>query len=139
MYAVLALCLLGLVAAQAPVPCTTPTQWEATVFEINEQQRLMIRGRFSYDAVYHREHIIEEVDVGRSDDTYEVVTLFDLNIEYIYDFKARTCTHRQLNRPWRNFSIPLNSQSLGEVYVGTSAVPGAGILSTIWYVFHFFF
>jgi hypothetical protein len=138
MYAVLALCLLGFVAAQAPVPCTTPQQWEANIFEINEQQRLLVRGRLSYDAVYHREHLIEEVDVGRTDNAYEVVILYDLKIEYIYDFKARTCTHRTLTQPWRDFGIPPNARSMGEAYVGTSAVAGAGLLATLWYVFHFF-
>ena len=139
MHAILALCLLGLVAAQVPIPCTTPQQWEANIFEVNEQNRFMVRGRLSYDAVYHRERLIEVVDVDRSENTYEIIALFDLKIEYIYDFKARNCTHRTVNRPWRDFGIPPESRSLGEAYVGTSAIPGAGILTTFWYVFHFIF
>ncbi len=139
MYAVLALCLLGLVAAQVPVPCTTPQQWEASIFEVNEQNQFMVRGRLSYDAVYHRERIIEEVDVGRTDDVYEIIALYDLKIEYIYDFKARNCSHRAVTRPWRDFGIAPDSRSLGEAYVGTSAIAGAGILTSLWYVFHFIF
>jgi len=137
MFAVLVLCLIGFVAAQQPVPCTTPQQWEANIFEINEQQRFMVRARLSYDAVYLRERIVEEVDVGREDDFYEIIALFQTQTEYLYNFRARNCTRRPITRPWRNFGIRANSTSFGEAYVGTSALPSSGVLVTLWYVFSF--
>jgi len=132
MFAVLVLCLLGFVAAQPPRPCTTPPQWEANIFDINEQQRFMVRGRLSYDAVYHRERLVEEVDVGRQDDFYDTIALFDLQTEYIYNFRARNCTRRRLTRAWRDFGIRPDATSRGEAYVGTSALPGSGVLVTLW-------
>jgi len=139
MYAILALCLLGFVAAQAPVPCTTPPQWEANIFEVNEQQRVLVRARLSYDSVNRRERVIEEVDVSRQESAYEIIALFNSSIEYVYDFRARNCTRRPLTRPWRDFGIRPDARSLGEAYVGTSASPSAGVLVTLWYVFLFFF
>lgn len=134
MYAILALCFIGIVVAQAPVPCTTPSQWEATFFDISEQQRTFVRGRLSYDATYHRERVVEEVDVGRSEDYYDIIALFDSQLEFIYNFRARNCTRRPLTRAWRDFGIRANATSYGEAYIGSSALPGSSILTTLWYV-----
>jgi len=138
MFAVILLCLVGIAAAQQPVPCTTPPQWEARIFELNEEERFMVRGRFTYDSVYHRHRTVEEVDIGRDDDFYDIIRLWDSNIEYAYNFRARNCTRRPITRPWRDFGIQSNATSVGEAYVGTSAVPSAGILATLWYVFSFY-
>jgi hypothetical protein len=137
MYALLAICFFGFVAAQQPQPCITPQQWEANYFDINDQTRFMVRGRIAYDAVYHREHVIEEVDVGPQGSFYEVLALFDTQTEYIFDLRARNCTRRPLTRPWRDFGIAGNATSRGEGYIGTSALPGAGLLVSIWYVILF--
>ena len=132
MYAVLVLCLIGMAVAQRPVPCTTPPQWEARFYEVDEQQKFTVQGRLSYDSVYHRERIADEVEQGTSDDFYEVLRLFDSRIEFVYNFRARNCTRREITRAWRDFGIRANDTSYGEAYVGSSAVPGAGILVTLW-------
>ena len=131
----LAILLLGLVAvtlAQQPVPCTSPPQWEARIFDSNEEQKFDVFGRYSYDAVYHRERLIDEVDQGTQEDNYDTVSLFDLQTEFIYNFKSRNCSRRPITRAWRNFAINPNDTSYGEAYLGSSAVPGANILVTIW-------
>jgi len=132
MYAVLALCLIGIVVAQQPQPCTTPQQWEATFFDINESQRVFVRGRLSYDATYHRERLIEEVGVGRDGKFYDVIALFDSKLEFIIDLRTNNCTRQPLTRAWRDFGIRANATSLGEAYIGSSAVPGANVLATLW-------
>jgi hypothetical protein len=132
MLAILVLCLVGIAVAQRPQPCITPPQWEARVFDTNEQQRLAVRGRLSYDAVYHRERIIDEVDEGPTVDNYDTISLFDLKVEFIFNFRLRNCSRREITRPWRDFGIRANDTSYGEAYIGSSAVPGANILVTIW-------
>jgi hypothetical protein len=132
MLAILLLCLVGVALSQQPAPCITPAQWEANIFDVNESQGFMVRARLSYDATFHREHVVEEVDVRRQDSFYEVLALFDAQIEYVYDFKFRNCSHRRLDRPWRDFGVPPNAVSFGEGYVGTSAIPGAGVLVSLW-------
>lgn len=36
------------------------------------------------------------------------------------------------HRPWLTLDVPDNSTYLGEVYVGSSAIPRAGLLATMW-------
>jgi hypothetical protein len=132
MFAVLVFCLIGMVVAQQPVPCTSPPQWEASIFDTNEQQRIGLEGRLTYDAVYHRERIIEEVQEGTQDDHYDTISLFDLKVDFIYNFKTHNCTRREITRPWRDFGIRPTDTSYGEAYIGSSAIPGAGALVTIW-------
>jgi hypothetical protein len=132
MYTVLLVCLLGMAVAQQPRPCTTPPQWEANIFDSNQQQKFAVRGRFSYDSTYHRERLIEEIIDPTQESFYDVIALFDAQIEFIYDFKTRNCTRRPLTRPWRDFGIRSDATSYGEAYIGTSALPGLGLLVTMW-------
>ena len=132
MLAVLLFCLVAATLAQHPQPCITPSQWEGRIFDVNEEERWMVRGRLSYDAVGHRERLIEDVEEGQQEDFYDTVALFDLKVEFIYNFRARNCTRREITRPWRDFGIRANDTSYGEAYIGSSAVPGANILATIW-------
>ena len=132
MIAILLLCLVGIAVAQQPVPCTTPPQWEGRIYDTDVLRDWAIQGRLSYDATYHRERLIDEVEAGTQDDFYDTVALFDLQVEFSYNFRARNCTRRPITRPWRDFGIRANATSYGEAYVGSSAVPGAGILVTLW-------
>jgi hypothetical protein len=132
MLAALLLFLVGIAVAQRPHPCTAPPQWEGRIFDINEEQKFSVEGRLSYDATYHRERLIDEVDDITGEDFYDVITLFDLQVEFAYNFKARNCTRRPITRPWRDFGIRANDTSYGEAYIGSSGFPGAGVLVTIW-------
>lgn len=58
--------------------------------------------------------------------------LYNQNIEYIYDFRNKTCINRPITRPWRDFGISTNATNFGESYIGSSAVPNANVLATIW-------
>jgi len=132
MLVALVLCLVGIAVAQRPVPCTTPPQWEARLHEVNEQQQFRVQARISYDETYHRERVVDQVDAGSQEDFFDNLALFDLQVEFSYNFKARNCTRRPLTRPWRDFGIRGNATSYGESYIGSSAVPGAGFLATLW-------
>ena len=132
MYTLLLVCLLGVVIAQPPQPCTTPPSWEANIYESNEQQKFVVRGRLSYDSTYRRERLIEDVLDGTSETFYDVLALYDSQIEFVYNFKSRNCSRRAITRPWRDFGIPDDARSYGEAYIGTSALPGLGLLVTMW-------
>jgi len=132
MFTVVLLCLVGIAVAQPPKPCTTPPQWEANIFDVNQQQKFMARGRLSYDATFHRERLIEEIEDGSQESFYDVLALFDAQIEYAYNFRARNCTRRPITRPWRDFGIRPDARSYGEAYIGSSAAPGLGLLVTMW-------
>lgn len=132
MLAAFLLCLVGIAVAQRPVPCTTPTQWEGRIFDINEQHNFRAEGKLSYDAIYRRERIVDEIAEGSQDDFYDTIALFDSRVEFIYNFKARNCSRRELTRQWRDFGIRPDARSYGEAYIGSSVFPDTGVLVTIW-------
>ena len=134
MYAVLVLCLIGMAMAQTPRPCSAPPQWEARIYDHNEEAKFAVQGRLSYDATYHRERLIDEIETTSTDDFFDTLALFDSRIEFVYNFKTKNCTRREITRPWRDFGIQPDAQSYGEAYIGSSVFPGTGLLVTIWFV-----
>lgn len=132
MFVIFALCLVGITVAQRPVPCTTPNQWEARIHDVDEQQHWRVDGRISYDAIYQRERVQDEVDEATSSDFFDVISLFDAKIEYVYNYRARNCSRREITRQWRDFGIRPNATSYGEAYAGSSSYPNSGVLVTIW-------
>ncbi len=61
------LCLIGAAAAQVPRPCTSPRQWEARVHSFNPNLDADLLGRLSYDSVYQRTRILQNVKVGQTE------------------------------------------------------------------------
>lgn len=120
------------ISCQVPTPCFTPPQWGARYFEYDPIRQDRTRARIWYDAVYQRERIIEEYTLGTDDEFYDILYLHSQQIQYVFSFKNKTCTKTPIDRPWRNFGIPANATSLGESYLGSSAVPNANLLTTIW-------
>lgn len=50
------------VAAQIPLPCVTPSSWEARASSYDHGEGTSTRYRISYDAPNLRRRILEEVD-----------------------------------------------------------------------------
>lgn len=132
MFTILLLCLIGMTVAQTPRPCTSPPQWEGRLMDSNEQQRASLQGKVSYDATYHRVRVIEDIHVGEEDLAFDVLTLYDARVEFLYNLKYGNCSRRTVNEPWADFGIPVDAQSLGEAYLGSSAIPNGGLLVTMW-------
>ena len=132
MFAALILCLVGIAVAQLPTPCISPKEWEGRVFDFNEERRFAVGGKLSYDSVNHRERLVDEVDEGSQEAFYETIALFNSKIEFIFNFKTRTCTRRELTRAWRDFGIRPTDRSYGEAYIGSAVTPDTGVLVTIW-------
>jgi hypothetical protein len=131
----LALCILSgsdLAHAQKPLPCKTPLQWQGRYTGFDSVQKSYVRAYLSYDAIYRRERVIEEYILGSDDEFFDVLYLHDAGLEYRLNLKTRNCTITSISRPWVNFGIPDNATSLGESYIGSSAVPNANLLTTIW-------
>jgi len=132
MLAFFALCLIGLTVAQQPRPCITPSQWEARVHGYNNQQDMVVNGKISYDSVYHRVRIIEDIRFGNNDTLYDILELFQAKLLFVVDGNTGICSRYPITEMWRDFGIQPDARSLGEAYIGTSAIPGAGLLITIW-------
>lgn len=132
MLAIFLVCLVGFAAAQQPRPCVSPSQWEGRVFDSNEKQRASLRGRISYDAIYHRTRLIDNVETSTTQISNDILSLYESRIEFVFDLKTHTCTRRPITQPWRDFGILPDAVSLGEAYLGASAFPDASLLVTIW-------
>jgi hypothetical protein len=130
-----ALCLIvcfSSVLAQKPTPCQTPPQWEARYTGYDSVKKDYVRAHLTYDAVYKRERVIEERVLGSDKEFYDVLYLHNQGIEYRVDLKTKNCTKQSITRPWVNFGIPANATSFGESYLGSSAVPNANVLASLW-------
>lgn len=135
MFSLVVLCLVGVALAQRPQPCTSPPQWEAQISDYNEEERFGLQGKLSYDSVYRRERLVEEVEEGTDREFYDRLALFQSQIEFVYNFKTRNCTRQPITRAWRDFGIQPDATSYGEAYIGSSVFPGTGLLVTIWLAF----
>lgn len=132
MFKFLIFCLVGTVVSQVPRPCTSPPQWEGRIFDSNEKQGASLRGRISYDSLYHRVRIVETIDQSSQETAYDILDLYDVKIQFVYNLKTQQCTRRELTDPWRDFGIQPDARSYGEAYIGSSALSGTGLLITIW-------
>ncbi|CAF1981119.1 unnamed protein product [Rotaria magnacalcarata] len=132
MLTILLLGLLGFAAAQQPRPCTTPPQWEGRIYDSNEKQKATLRGRISYDSVYHRARIVDDLQIGSEEIANDILSLYDARIEFDYNFKTKNCTRREITEPWRDFGIRPDATSYGEAYIGSSSLTDTGLLITIW-------
>ncbi|CAF1036801.1 unnamed protein product [Rotaria sp. Silwood1] len=106
MFSIFLLSLIGVVVAQQPRPCASPSQWEALIIDHINDEKITVQGKLSYDSLYQRERFIEEVVVG-DDYYYETIALFQAQLEP-------------------------DARSYGEAYIGSSASPSTGLLVTIW-------
>ena len=118
----LLLVILGLVSlaiAQEPRPCQSPPQWEARLYSYNEQRNLVVSGKLTYDSIYQRVRILEDIRVGDDDSHYNIIRLFQGKLEFTVDLKTGNCSRRPLERPWRDIGVLPDAQSRGEAYVGS--------------------
>ena len=129
--------LLGLVSVaigQQPRPCTAPSQWEGRVFSQNEKLKVTVRDSMSYDAIYHRQRFIQSVDIGGDVGTYDILSLYDDRLRFVYELKTGKCSRFAFNEPWSDYTISPSAQSYGEAYIGSSASADTGLLVSIWLV-----
>ncbi|XP_066282340.1 mammalian ependymin-related protein 1-like [Branchiostoma lanceolatum] len=120
--------------SQVLEPCAAPPLWEARVSRIDPEKRFSERARMSYDATNRRVRRIEEVNLLEEKDFYDVLYIHNTEpgTEYRLNLKTKECEKREMSEPWREFQVPPNATFLGESYIGTGAVPGAGVLTELW-------
>lgn len=132
MYTLFVLCLLGAAVAQQPEPCVSPSQWEGRMFDRSEKEQSTLEGTISYDSIYHRIRVIEDIHTSDDDMILDVLTLYDAHIQFVYDLKHRNCSRYEIQAPWEDFGISPNATFYGQAYIGTSGIEGGGILVTMW-------
>lgn len=108
-------------------------------------------GSITYDETEERvRFLVREEANGTLFDAFEVIELY-LKVQYIppsllswfvsvlhlqgveyrYDYITQQCTQREIDRPFRPIGVPPNATSYGQLYIGTSGDPEAGLLVDI--------
>lgn len=126
--------LINLVAAQEPRPCFSPPQWESRIYTRYDAEKSSVAARLSYDSVYQRIRVLQDLTFSGVTNHLDIVRLFQAKLEFILDLKTNNCTRGPLERAWRDIGQLPDAQSLGEAYIGSSGVSGAGIRVTLWSV-----
>ncbi|CAF1351291.1 unnamed protein product [Adineta steineri] len=126
------LCLASVVIAQQPCPCTSPSQWEASVHSSNLKLDADLVGQLSYDSIYQRTRILQHVKVGTTETYYDIITFYDAKLVFIVNMKNGECSRSTFDQPWSDFGIQSDATSLGEAYIGSSTIHDAGLFVTIW-------
>ena len=113
--------------------------WEARVHCSNPKLQADLQGRLSYDSVHQRTRILQEVKVGKTETYYDIITLYQSKLVFFINMKDGSCSRFSFDQPWRDFGILPEAKSLGEAYIGSSTIPHASLLATIWLVFFFIY
>jgi len=116
-----------------PEPCYAPPQWNSKFSESNQKKNYYIRASsYSYDAIFQRERIIDEIYANDTKEAHDILYLHKQQLKYKLNLKTRECTIEPIARPWRDIHIPYNAQSLGQSYIGSGQLYGAGLLTNEW-------
>merc|ERR1712127_492852 len=120
------------VIAQDPKPCETPSLWHARHHQYDPIKRERSRGFTTYDATHKRKRFVEEFEEGQDKEAFDVLELHSIKTVYEFNFKTKECKKYEITHDFRDFGIPRNAKSVGESYIGSSGIPGAGLLTTLW-------
>ncbi|CAH1261897.1 EPDR1 [Branchiostoma lanceolatum] len=125
---------LAVAHSQILQPCSPPPLWEARISRIDPVKQFSERAKVSYDGANKRVRRIEEVNLLQDKEFFDVLYLHNTEpgTEYRLNLKSKECEKKELTEPWRPFEVPPNATFLGESYIGTGAVPGAGVLTELW-------
>ncbi|XP_074654601.1 mammalian ependymin-related protein 1-like [Tubulanus polymorphus] len=123
---------LAFAAAQAPKPCDAPVRMEAKIITLDLSKKFESRARYTYDAVYRRERIVDEVNIVDKKEYYDIIRLHDVGKEYRLNLKTKICQTVPITTPWRAIEIPRNATNYGEAFIGSSSSFADGVLVQIW-------
>ncbi|XP_069119229.1 mammalian ependymin-related protein 1-like [Argopecten irradians] len=108
-----------------PVPCRSPTQWEAQVYMQNVMMRYTEWRNLSYDAVNQREFRSAEVDVAAEHDHIDTLILWKERKMYEVNRLFQECTITNLTGVFRPRGVPMSNTTYEEGYaIGGQGIPG---------------
>ncbi|KAK6182226.1 hypothetical protein SNE40_009954 [Patella caerulea] len=120
----LVLCFaVATVLSQQPRPCESPKQWEGRLSRYDRTRQFFQRARVSYDELDRRVREIEEVEIGKTVDYYDVLYLHNVGLEYRLNLKTRQCTLTPLTRPFIPAGLPPDANYRGQATLGASGIP----------------
>jgi hypothetical protein len=76
--------------------------------------------------------LIEEYTLGTESAAYDILYLRNQKLQYVFNMITKECQKVSVDMPWTPIGISKNATFLGESYMGSSAVPNASVLVTLW-------
>ncbi|MED6284173.1 hypothetical protein CHARACLAT_016559 [Characodon lateralis] len=129
---VLLVCLSVGCLAQRPQPCSSPPLMSGGLSVSTQSENLVAFAKYTYDGLGRR---IRLSDFGSYDNKtfhLDVLLLYNQGVMYKINNRDQTCLKRRLNTDFIPLAIPKDASLVGQVVLGSSSVPGDGILVNTW-------
>ncbi|XP_012942722.1 mammalian ependymin-related protein 1 isoform X2 [Aplysia californica] len=125
----LALCLLLAVGALAQVPttCPGPKQFEGRFQRYDRERRGQVRGAMAYDETQRRVREFEDIDIAGKKQAFDILRLYDQNVEYIVDRSTRKCNITTPTRRFHPIGVPPDAKFIGEGVIGAAGIVGESV------------
>eukprot|EP00118_Oscarella_pearsei_P024422 m.306034 g.306034 ORF g.306034 m.306034 type:complete len:207 (+) comp40911_c0_seq1:38-658(+) len=124
--------LACLVAAQEPQRCIALPEYESRERSLDFERRFEREALFGYDTANQRYYRYEELDINGTRAYYHDIYLHLEHAHYRIDLRTKQCTRYELTEPFEPIAVPIDAHFLESRYIGSSAVPGAGVLANVW-------
>ncbi|KAL4659843.1 ependymin-like [Arapaima gigas] len=118
--------------AQKPYPCKSPPLMVGRLSMLNPKGHTAVYERFSYDALGSRIYVRASVTFNNNTIYEDLLLLFREGVFYEISYENRTCKKSELKGHFQPIEIPQDAQLLGQVVLGSSSTPGAGLLVNSW-------
>ncbi|XP_012716859.2 ependymin [Fundulus heteroclitus] len=129
---VLLVCLWVGCLAQRPQPCSSPPLMSGGLSVSTQTEKLVTFAKYTYDGLGRR---VRLSNIGFPDNkTYylDVLLLYKQGVMYKINNREQTCLKRRLSTDFIPLAIPVDASLVGQVVLGSSSVPGEGILVNTW-------
>ncbi len=67
---------------------------------VHDVEGQFTRYEISYDAIYKRTRFLEDYKLGTQNELYDVLTLYNQNVQYIYNLKTKVCEKTTISDKW---------------------------------------
>ncbi|KAM4565352.1 ependymin-like [Fundulus diaphanus] len=129
---VLLVCLWVGCLAQRPQPCSSPPLMSGGLSVSTQNERLVAFAKYTYDGLGRRVRF-SNIEFHDNKTYYlDVLLLYKQGVMYKINNREQTCLKRRLSTDFIPLAIPVDASLVGQVVLGSSSVPGEGILVNTW-------
>ncbi|KAM6909502.1 ependymin-like [Xenentodon cancila] len=118
--------------AQTPQPCSSPSLMSGGLSVSTQSDKLIAFAKYSYDALGKRIRFSDFGGYGNKTFHLDVILLYKQGVMFKINNRDRVCVKKRLTADFLALEIPSDASLVGQVVVGSSSVPGEGILVNMW-------
>ncbi|XP_072232469.1 ependymin-like [Leuresthes tenuis] len=125
-------CLSVCCLAQTPQPCSSPPLMTGGLSVSTQSEKLVVFAKYNYDALGKRIRLSEIGSYDNKTFHLDVLLLYRQGVMYKINNKNRTCLKKHLSVDFHPLAIPKDASLVGQTVLGSSSVPGEGVLVNMW-------